>query len=73
MNSKYDMSWEECHDEGPKTWAFHHRHWTAEAIREMRMTGEWYEDKDADEDEEDEELDDEETSDCDVEEFPDCR
>lgn len=51
---EYDMSWEEIYGEGPKTWAFHHAGWTPQAIEEMKATGEWWEDKDAPDDEEDE-------------------
>ncbi len=51
---EYDMSDEEIYGEGPKTWAFHHYGWSAAAIEEMKRTGEWWEDKDAPEDEEEE-------------------
>ena len=46
---EFDMSPEEIYGEGPKTWAFHHYGWSAAAIAEMKATGEWYEDLDADE------------------------
>lgn len=59
--TEFDMSPEEIYGEGPKTWAFHHYGWSAAAIAEMKATGEWYEDLDADEEEyEDEEPEEDE-------------
>lgn len=55
---EYDMDDSERYEEGPKTWAFHHYGWSPSAIAEMEMTGEWFEDLDA-EDEDD--TDNEET------------